>query len=123
MFTEAHVLYNFSLSYDRYEILNDMLREDPLERIAEKSGRKVKKPTKNQIYTCIGRYSSPLGCDHKVLSLAHRYAESAVRKRKWEDARYYYKILYDISPSSPLFAAKLDELDSLLGFPSSFFDE
>ena len=123
LFTEAHVLYNFSLSYDRHEILNDMLRENPLERIAEKSGRKVKKPTKNQFYICVGKHSFPLGSDDKVFSLAGRYADAAQRKRKWEDARYYYKILYDISPGSPFYASKLDELDSRLGFSPSFFGE
>lgn len=116
MYVEAHVMCDFSLKFDRCGVLNNILREDPLERIAEKSGRKVKKPTKRQFYICIGRHSPPLGCDYKVLSLAGRYADAAVRKRKWEDARYYLKILYDISPDSSV-AADLNDLDSLLGFP------
>ena len=86
-------------------------------------GQQVKKPTKNQFYICVGKHSFPLGSDDKVFSLAGRYADAAQRKRKWEDARYYYKILYDISPGSPFYASKLDELDSRLGFSPSFFGE
>ncbi len=122
MYADAHVFYDFSRQYDRLGVLNDILREDPLERIAEKSGRKVKKPTKNQFYDCVGRHTPPLGCDDKVLSLAYRYADAALKKRKWEDARYYLKIVCDIFPNQSA-AAKLNDLDSRLRFPSSFFGE